>query len=175
MQHRAARTTALALLARVAARQGRFLHEIAETPLLKALLSSLLIDEAPVTFAVGIRTLLMLLPCLPTRLGPYLPSLWAVFVRGVRWQIIAEQAAGGTAEGATPDGASASLAVSPGAPAMSVGDVSEPASSPATTAPSGASVLATTDMPSSPMAPWTAPPPGERLEGWELLGTPDFR
>ena len=159
--------------------QGRFLHEISDTPLLKAVLSSLLQDQAPLAFVVAARGIIMLMPCMASKLGPYLPSLWPVFIRGLRWQILAES----TSVPDTPVAAGAEERAAeprPSAATPSAETSEPPASSP--------SVL-TKDIPPSPRAGQAAsqpvspraasaaakltkaPPPGERGEGWDVLGS----
>ena len=161
--------------------QGRFLHEISDTPLLKAVLSSLLQDQAPLAFVVAARGILMLMPCIASKLGPYLPSLWPVFIRGLRWQIMAESASVPDTPAAT-DAEERAVEPRPSA-ATPIAEAAEP--------PAISPNVLTKDIPPSPRAGQAAsqpaspraasaaakltkaPPPGERGEGWDVLGIDD--
>jgi hypothetical protein len=156
--------------------QGPYMYEVADTPLLRAVLSCACADASMASFVMAVHAMLMLLPCLGTRVAPLLPPLVAVWVRAVRWQLVPSQthppppSVAGAHTGTSATGAGARGTDSPPArtqsptpSAAATVDISEPATSPSTTTHAAS--------PDGHHAARHAPLPAERVDGWEPLGT----
>ncbi|KAI8055711.1 Hamartin protein-domain-containing protein [Syncephalis plumigaleata] len=80
------RASMLDLLVTHARRQDLHLHHIVDTPLMEALLCSLLLDKSALVVTSGVSLLLMLMPRICTALTKMLPLLYWVCMRVLYWR-----------------------------------------------------------------------------------------
>ncbi|KAG0253571.1 hypothetical protein DFQ27_007339 [Actinomortierella ambigua] len=79
------RVEVLVLLSHFIRRQRVHLHQIVNTPLFDSLLLSLKYDTSPLTVSLGLTTLIMLMPRIPTALNDRLPDLFTILARVINW------------------------------------------------------------------------------------------
>ncbi|KAI9597725.1 Hamartin protein-domain-containing protein [Syncephalis fuscata] len=84
--HSSDRAHMLDLLITHARRQDLHLHHIVDTPLMEALLCSLLLDKSALVVTSGVSLLLMLMPRICTALTKMLPLLYWVCMRVLYWR-----------------------------------------------------------------------------------------
>ncbi|KAF9974978.1 hypothetical protein BGZ73_001507 [Actinomortierella ambigua] len=79
------RAEILVLLSHFIRRQRVHLHQIVNTPLFDSLLLSLKYDTSPLIVSLGLTSLIMLMPRIPTALNDRLPDLFTILARVVNW------------------------------------------------------------------------------------------
>ncbi|GJJ75040.1 hypothetical protein EMPS_07398 [Entomortierella parvispora] len=79
------RAEILGLLCQFIRRQRVHLHQILATPLFDSLVLSLKYDTSPLIVSLGLMTLIMMMPRIPTALNDRLPELFAVLARILCW------------------------------------------------------------------------------------------
>lgn len=79
------RNRCLNLLCDFVQSQPPHLHLVLETPLFENILKSLQYDDSTTTVSLGLVSLFMLLPNMPSSLVPYLPTLFNVYARLLFW------------------------------------------------------------------------------------------
>lgn len=79
------RNSALSLLCAYVSSGPPHLHLILQTPLFVNILHSLQKDESTATVNLALLTLTMILPFIPSSLGPFLPTLFNIYARLLFW------------------------------------------------------------------------------------------
>lgn len=79
------RNRCLNLLCEFVQSQPPHLHLVLQTPLFDNILKSLQQDESTTTVSLGLVSLFMLLPNMPSSLVPYLPTLFNIYARLLFW------------------------------------------------------------------------------------------
>ncbi|AEO66846.1 b6a64ac2-53b1-4850-aa3a-168ef489c3f4 [Thermothielavioides terrestris] len=79
------RNSALSLLCAYVSSGPPHLHLILQTPLFVNILHSLQKDESTATVNLALITLTMILPFIPSSLGPFLPTLFNIYARLLFW------------------------------------------------------------------------------------------
>ncbi|KAK3990072.1 tuberous sclerosis 1 protein [Cladorrhinum sp. PSN332] len=79
------RTAALCLLGDFVSSQPPHLHLILQTPLFGNILQSLQKDESTTTITMGLSSLMMIMPHIPSSLVQFLPTLFNIYARLLFW------------------------------------------------------------------------------------------
>lgn len=79
------RNRCLNLLCEFVQSQPPHLHLVLQTPLFENILKSLQYDDSTTTVSLGLVSLFMLLPNMPSSLVPYLPTLFNIYARLLFW------------------------------------------------------------------------------------------
>lgn len=79
------RNRCLNLLCEFVQSQPPHLHLVLQTPLFENILRSLQYDDSTTTVSLGLVSLFMLLPNMPSSLVPYLPTLFNIYARLLFW------------------------------------------------------------------------------------------